>query len=73
VLQVEFHPHYYNKSLLKFCNAHNIHLQAYSSLGGHSSEQLLQDPVVQEVARQAGHSVVQVLLKWALQQNVGKL
>jgi diketogulonate reductase-like aldo/keto reductase len=34
VNQVEWHLGYHNDSLLEYCKAHNITLQAYSPLGG---------------------------------------
>ncbi|KAF4519374.1 hypothetical protein B566_EDAN008682 [Ephemera danica] len=71
VNQVELHPHYPQQSLIKFCNERGIHVQAYSSLGGHSAHVLLADSVVKDVATQTGKTVPQVLLRWALQQGIG--
>ncbi|XP_059478447.1 glyoxal reductase-like isoform X4 [Neocloeon triangulifer] len=71
VNQVELHPHFPQKDLVKFCNQEGILVQAYSSLGGHSSHILLADPQVKQVAKVEGKSVSQVLLKWAVQQGIG--
>ncbi|XP_071449423.1 glyoxal reductase-like [Hetaerina americana] len=71
VNQVEFHPHFQQKELLKFCTTHGIHLQAYSSLGGSYNHSLVDDPVVTSIARKLGKGSAQVLLRWAVQQGVG--
>ncbi|XP_059818657.1 glyoxal reductase-like [Hypanus sabinus] len=68
VLQAEFHPRLVQDELLAFCTAHGIHLQAYSSLGTGS---LLTEPEVVAVAAGYGKTPAQVLLRWALQQEVG--
>nr|CAD7590119.1 unnamed protein product [Timema genevievae] len=75
VNQVEFHPHYKQPELLKFCYEEGyeegVLLQAYSSLGGSSDHSLLEDPTVGKVAESLGRSPSQVLLRWALKQGVG--
>ncbi|KAI1280721.1 Glyoxal reductase [Halotydeus destructor] len=69
--QVEFHPLCYQKELLDFCNKNGIVLQAYSSLGSAEGyAELTQIPVINDIAKNRGVSVPQVLLKWALQHNV---
>ncbi|XP_047136677.1 uncharacterized oxidoreductase YtbE isoform X1 [Hydra vulgaris] len=68
VNQVEFHPYLYQKELLEFCHKNNIFLQAYSSLG---TGQLVKETLIQQLAQKYRTSAAQVLLKWALQQNVG--
>lgn len=72
VLQIEHHPHLVQKSLVSFCNQHNIHFQAYSSLGTTSNEnKLLQDPTVLLIAKSYQKTPAQILLRWAMQQNIG--
>lgn len=70
VNQVEWHPHYFDPDLRKFCKQNGILLQAYSSLGGSNNLKLVSDPSVVAVAERLGKSVAQVLLRWALQQNI---
>ncbi|KAJ2954381.1 hypothetical protein O0L34_g2645 [Tuta absoluta] len=72
VNQVEWHPQYYQKELLEFCKEKDIVLQAYSSLGGTSTSNfsLLNHPVVQNIAQKINKTSAQVLLMWALQQDV---
>lgn len=70
VNQVEWHPHYYQPSLLEYCNRHGIVLQAYSSLGGSHQRTLINDPTIEEISNKLHRSKAQILLKWALQQEV---
>lgn len=69
---MECHPHYRQKELIKFCNAEGIHIQAYSSLGTSINTNLLKDPVVNDIALELNVSPARLLLKWALQQGIGK-
>ncbi|XP_043270968.1 NADPH-dependent aldo-keto reductase, chloroplastic-like isoform X2 [Venturia canescens] len=71
VNQVECHPHYKQTELIKFCEEEGIHVQAYSSLGTSNYKSLLKDPIVCRVANELAVSPARVLLKWALQQNIG--
>ncbi|XP_018010028.1 uncharacterized oxidoreductase YtbE-like [Hyalella azteca] len=74
VNQVELHPHYPQESLLEFCREHGIAVQAYCSLGSRDhKDKLLQDPAVLSVTESCAASPAQVLLVWALQQNIGVL
>lgn len=71
-LQVEWHPFYYQTELLEFCKENEILLQAYCSLGGTSAnnDALLRHPAVTKIAHKLEVSNAQVLLAWALQQDV---
>ncbi|GAB6030466.1 hypothetical protein CHUAL_007332 [Chamberlinius hualienensis] len=71
VNQVECHPHLTQKELLDYCKLHGIHLQAYSSLGTSTTTELLDDKVVNEVAKKLNKTPAQVLLRWAIQQGIG--
>lgn len=73
VNQVEFHPRHHDAELLKYCRDNGIFLQAYSSLGSSNVESLRHDPTVIKIAESLGKSPVQVLLRWAFQQNIGVL
>ncbi|XP_078516868.1 glyoxal reductase-like isoform X2 [Lissotriton helveticus] len=68
VLQVEYHPELAQWDLLRFCQSAGIHLQAYTSLG---SGHLIQRQEVQAVAARCNRTASQVLLRWALQREVG--
>ncbi|KAL3284443.1 hypothetical protein HHI36_018602 [Cryptolaemus montrouzieri] len=71
VNQVEWHPKFHQIELLDLCHKEGILLQAYSSLGGTGNNELLKDPTVNEIAATLGTSPAQVLLRWAVQQNIG--
>ncbi|KAG6452474.1 uncharacterized oxidoreductase YtbE isoform X2 [Manduca sexta] len=72
VNQVEWHPYYHQNSLYKYCKANDIVLQAYCSLGGTSASNtaLLNDPVVVRTAKKLEATPAQILLVWALQQDI---
>jgi diketogulonate reductase-like aldo/keto reductase len=67
VNQVEFHPLLFQRPLLEYCRSHGIHLEAYSPLG---HGRLLTVPEVVEIARTAGRTPAQVLIRWGLQHGV---
>ncbi|MBA4531638.1 aldo/keto reductase [Brevibacillus halotolerans] len=65
--QVEFHPYLTQKELITFCQAHDIQMEAWSPL---MQGQLLDNPVLQEIADKHGKTVAQVILRWDLQHGV---
>lgn len=67
VLQVEFHPQLCQTELRRVCEEQGVCFQAYSSLG---KGELVNNPVVMEVAKGCGRTPAQVLLRWAVQQGV---
>ncbi|XP_017327170.1 glyoxal reductase [Ictalurus punctatus] len=67
VLQVEFHPRLVQRELRELCEKSGVCFQAYSSLG---TGVLLSDPLVLEIAGRYGKTPAQVLLRWAVQQNI---
>ncbi len=67
VNQVEFHPGYYQKELLEFCQANNILLQAWSPLGSGS---LLNDITLTTLAKKYNVGVAQLCLNWIMSKNV---
>ncbi|KAK3770010.1 hypothetical protein RRG08_043172 [Elysia crispata] len=74
VLQIEYHPHLIQTNIKSLCDKHHIHLQAYSSLGTSNTENLLiKDPKVKEISAHCHKSPAQVLLRWAVQQQIGVL
>lgn len=70
LLQVEFHPRLLQPDLRELCAQSGVIFQAYTSLG---RGELFTDPVVLEVAKNCSRSPAQVLLRWAVQQDVGVL
>ena len=70
VLQTELHPHYQQQALVQLCHHHNIHVQAYSSLGQQgAASPLFRSPVVRDIAETLNRSPAQILLQWALTQG----
>ncbi|WP_462410408.1 aldo/keto reductase [Neobacillus sp. Marseille-QA0830] len=67
VNQVEFHPHLTQKELLAYCQKEGIQLEAWSPL---KQGQLLNEPVLKEIAQKYRKSVAQVILRWDLQNGV---
>lgn len=67
VNQVEYHPQLTQAPLLRYCQSHNIQLEAWSPL---MQGQLLEQPVLKEIAERHGKSVAQVILRWDLQHGV---
>lgn len=65
--QVEFHPYLTQKELITFCRTHDIQMEAWSPL---MQGQLLDNPVLQELADKHGKTVAQVILRWDLQHGV---
>lgn len=57
---MEWHPHYFDPDLRKFCKKTGILLQAYSSLGGSNNPKLISDPAVVAIAERLGKSAAQV-------------
>lgn len=72
VNQVEWHPHYYQNDLLKYCVSNDIRVQAYCSFGGLavSNTSLIDDPIIKDISRQQQASPAQVLLAWAVEKGV---
>jgi diketogulonate reductase-like aldo/keto reductase len=67
VNQVELHPHLTQKELLAYCKAEGIQLEAWSPL---KQGQLLNHPVLEDIAQKYNKSVAQVILRWDLQHGV---
>jgi len=66
VNQVQFSAFEYRRALLEDCAAHNIALEAYSSLG---TGQYLADRTVVDIASRVGRTPAQVLLRWCVQRD----
>lgn len=65
--QVEYHPRLTQVELKEFCHKHHIQLEAWSPL---MQGELLDHPVLKEMAQMYGKSVAQIILKWDLQNGV---
>ncbi|WII39961.1 aldo/keto reductase [Paenibacillus thiaminolyticus] len=67
VNQVEFHPLLNQKELRDFTKKHAIQLEAWSPL---MQGELLNHPLLKEIADKYGKSIAQVILRWDLQHGV---
>lgn len=67
VNQVECHPYLQQRELKKFCQEHQIYIESYSPLfqGG----ELLEDPVITEMAARYNKTPAQVVIRWHLQEE----
>ncbi len=65
--QIECHPYLAQNELKEFCSKHNIFVEAWSPLdqGG----EVLQDEVIQQIAKSHSKTPAQVVLRWHLQNN----
>ncbi|KOO47089.1 aldo/keto reductase [Priestia koreensis] len=67
VNQVEYHPCLSQNELRSFCKAQEIQLEAWSPL---MQGELLDNEVLEEIAKKHNKSVAQVILRWDLQTEV---
>jgi len=67
VNQVQFSPREYRRGLLEACQQRKVAVVAYSPLG---TGRHLADQTVDRVARRAGRTPAQVLLRWCLQHGL---
>ncbi|WP_371068883.1 aldo/keto reductase [Sediminibacillus sp. JSM 1682029] len=65
--QVERHPKLTQSDLLTYCQQHGIQLEAWSPL---MQGQILDNPVLREIAAKYDKSPAQVILRWDLQQKI---
>ncbi|WP_191562179.1 aldo/keto reductase [Metabacillus idriensis] len=67
VNQVEYHPRLTQKELQSFCREQGIQLEAWSPL---MQGQLLDQPLLKELADKYNKSIAQIILRWDLQNGV---
>lgn len=67
--QVELHPSLPQHELVKYCQSKGIQMQAYSPLGS-SGGPVLQDELVQSIAKAHNANPAQVVISWAAQRGV---
>jgi len=67
VNQVELHVFLQQPELLKYCQAHDIVVEAYSPLAHAKAND---NQVIQSIADKHGKSYAQIMLRWCLQQNL---
>lgn len=76
--QVELHPYLHQDDLLAFCKESKVALTAYSPLGSsdrtpqmkaENEPSLLENEIVQEIAKNHNVTVAQVLIKWSVDRG----
>lgn len=65
--QVEFHPLFYQKELLEFCNQNNIKITAYSPL---AQGDVFKNETLKEIANKYNKNPGQIALKWMIQKEI---
>ena len=71
LVQNEIHPYYQENDVIPFIQEKGIVVQGWYPLGGRGhTEELLNDPVISEIAEAHGVSSAQVILRWNLQKGV---
>ena|GEM_PF-21087 len=68
--QIEMSPYCQQSETVAFCNKHQIQLMAYRPFGKGKAEDLLQNDTLNEIAKKHQVSTHQVILAWAIYQNV---
>lgn len=69
VNQMECNPFFQQKELRKYMEQYGISLEAWYPLG-HADKELLSDVRLSKIAGKYGKSVVQVILRWHLQEGI---
>ncbi len=65
--QIETHPYYQQRDVRQFHFQNRIQLESYSPLGG---GEVLDDPVIAEIARRHGRTPAQIIIRWHLQEGL---
>ena len=67
VNQIEFHPYFQRPDLVEYCRETDTVLEAAAPL---ARTEVFDDPVVQDLADEYDKSPAQIVLKWAVEQDV---
>lgn len=67
VNQIEFHPGMLQEEIVEFCKKHNILVEAWAPF---SNGQVLNNPVLKEIADKYKKSVAQLTLRWIIQKSI---
>lgn len=71
LVQNEIHPYYQENDVIPYIQSLGITVQGWYPLGGRGHQkELLNDPVLAEIAQAHGKSIAQVILRWNLQKGV---
>lgn len=67
VNQVEFSPFLYQKDLKKYCQEHDIKIEAYAPL---TRAKKFNNPILKKIAKKYDKSPAQVLIRWGIQHGL---
>lgn len=67
--QVESHPYLVQQEMIEYCTAHQMLTEVWSPLGG-TGGNLLQDPVIGQLAEKYHRSPAQIVIRWDIQRGV---
>lgn len=70
VNQIENHPYHQQPEIVAFNKEYGILSEAWSPLTQMRRPEILQEPVLVDIARKYGKSVAQVILRWQSQRGV---
>lgn len=71
VNQIELHPDFEQHEIRQFCDNHNIAIESWSPIGGsRSGNAVLQQPIIQDLAKKYGKSPAQIALRWHIQSGL---
>lgn len=68
--QCEYHPHLRQDKVIAACKQHGVAFVSYCPLGRGSVGGVIDEPVVQAMAKRLGRSPAQVVLRWHAQQGL---
>lgn len=71
VLQIECHPFAQRQETRELAEEYGIQIECWYPIG-HADPELLQNPVLTEIAETHGKSVVQVILRWHMQEGFSR-
>ncbi|WP_285429417.1 aldo/keto reductase [Pseudomonas sp. fls2-241-R2A-110] len=73
VVQVESHPYLPEWELLEYCKQHGIIVLAFAPLGHGMVPNVLEEPVITQIAKRVQKTPAQVALAWSVQRGVAFL
>lgn len=67
--QVEIHPLFSQKDLIRYCQSQNIQIEAYTSLA-RMDERIVRLPLMKDLVKKYQKNLAQLILRWHIQNGV---
>lgn len=67
--QFEVHPLFTQKPLIEYCKSKNIQVEAYTAIA-RFDDRLMRLPLLKNIAKKYGKTIVQVILRWDIQNGI---